>query len=321
MAAISASATPTAVRPGAGHDNRGMEIRELRAFVAVVEEGGLSAAARRLHVSQSALSQTVRSMERQLGVQLLRRDHTGARPTDVGQVLCREAHTLIEHHDRVVSTVTDSAPTAAGPLRIGVPLEFPVDLLPGVLAEVSSAHPGTRVEARHSPSSRQLVALREGELDVALVRDRPADPRFDSVLAVEESMGVILDSARSAELADATGVRLHRLTGLTWIGFARSDTPAWHDQVTATLRGHGVAVADQPDEGRPVTPEVKLAAVGTGRSFALAAPGWARPLPEGLVWHRLIGDPIVRRTWAVWSAESRRRVLATLVAALDLTAR
>ena len=48
-----------------------MEIRELRAFAAVAEEGSLSAAARRLHLSQSALSQTIQSLERQLGVQLL----------------------------------------------------------------------------------------------------------------------------------------------------------------------------------------------------------------------------------------------------------
>jgi hypothetical protein len=64
---------------------------------------------------------------------------------------------------------------------------------------------------------------------------------------------------------------------------------------------------------------VKLAAVGTGRAFAFAAPGWARPLPEGLVWHPLIGNPIVRRTWALWLAESRQREVATLISALDIT--
>jgi DNA-binding transcriptional LysR family regulator len=66
---------------------------------------------------------------------------------------------------------------------------------------------------------------------------------------------------------------------------------------------------------------VILAAVGTGRGFALASPTWARPLPEGMTWHRLVGDPIVRRTWAVWHADARRRDLATLVAALDAAGR
>jgi DNA-binding transcriptional LysR family regulator len=299
-----------------------MEIRELRAFVAVVDDGGLSAAARRLHVSQSALSQTVHSLERQIGVPLLVRSHTGVRATDAGTVLLREARALIDHHDRAVAAIgaaTGTSARTAGLLRIGVPLEFPPDRLPAALGRLGVDHPDTRVTVRHSSSAKQLADLRSGELDVALVRDRPADPSLDAVLAVREAMGVILSDALSDQLAEIGGVQLHRLTGLRWIGFARSDTPAWHDQVTATLRGHGVSVDDQPDDDRPVTAEVKLAAVGTGRAFALASPGWAQPLPEGMRWHPLIGNPIVRRTWAVWTADARQRDLAGLIAALDLT--
>jgi hypothetical protein len=69
-----------------------------------------------------------------------------------------------------------------------------------------------------------------------------------------------------------------------------------------------------------VTPEVKLAAAATGQAFALASPGWARPIPDGLVWHPLLGNPLIRRTWAAWHTQSRRRDLAHLVAELDLTA-
>jgi hypothetical protein len=62
---------------------------------------------------------------------------------------------------------------------------------------------------------------------------------------------------------------------------------------------------------------VKFAAVRTGRAFALAPPGWAQPLPEGVTWQPLAGGPVVRRTWAVWPARARRRDLAMLIAALD----
>jgi DNA-binding transcriptional LysR family regulator len=298
-----------------------VDIRELRAFVTVVDEGGISAAARRLHVSQSALSQTVRSLERQLGAQLLIRDHTGARPSEAGDLLVREARPLIAHYDQVMSTIAGPFGLTTGHLRIGVPLEFPVDLLPNALAELAVEHPETRVELLHSASAAQLTALRRGELDVALVRDRPADPGLDAVLAVQESMGVILTTARSAELGDAAGVHLHRLAGLDWIAFARSDSPAWYDQVAATLRGHGVTVTDRSaGDDRPVIAEVKLAAAGTGRAFAFASPGWAQPLPDGIVWHPLIGHPIIRRTWAVWQAAARERDLAALISILDVTA-
>jgi DNA-binding transcriptional LysR family regulator len=292
-----------------------MEIRELRAFVAVAEEGGMSAAARRLHVSQSALSQTIQSLERQLGAQLLVRDYAGARPTDTGKALLEEARALLDHHDRALAAITGTA-VAAAQLRIGVPLEFPPDVLPAALAQLATAHPSTRVEVRHSSSAAQLAALRERELDLALLRYRPADLALDAVLAVTEAMGVIIAAARSAEIAGPGGVQLHNLSSLTWIGFPRSDAPPWHDQVTAILRGHGIDTPSSDDEG-PVTAEVKLAAVGTGRAFALASPSWAQPLPDGIRWHPLVGDPIVRRTWAVWHADSRRRDLAVLVAALD----
>lgn len=72
------------------------------------------------------------------------------------------------------------------------------------------------------------------------------------------------------------------------------------------------------DTGRPVTAEVKLAAAGTGRTFALASPRWAQPLPAGMHWHPLTGHPIVRRTWAVWDANARERDLAALISILDL---
>jgi len=294
-----------------------MEIRELRAFVAVAEEGGMSAAARRLHVSQSALSQTIQSLERQLGAQLLVRDYAGARPTDTGKALLEEARSLLDHHDRALAAITGTA-VAAAQLRIGVPLEFPPDVLPAALAQLAAAHPSTRVEVRHSSSAAQLGSLRERELDLALLRYRPADLALDAVLAVTEAMGVIIAAARSAEIAGPGGVQLHKLSSLTWIGFPHSDAPPWHDQVTAILRGHGIDTPGSDDEG-PVTSEVKLAAVGTGRAFALASPSWAQPLPEGIRWHPLVGDPIVRRTWAVWHSDSRRRDLAILVAALDAT--
>ncbi|MEU3183526.1 LysR family transcriptional regulator [Streptomyces sp. NPDC006923] len=296
-----------------------MEIREMRAFVTVVDEGGLSAAARAMHISQSALSQTVRSLERQVGGQLLVRDHNGARPTELGATLLDRARALLEQHDDLMATLTRPA-APVGRLRVGVPLELPTDLLPMAIAEVSAAHPDTSVELRHARSTAQLAALRAGEIELALVRDRPTDPRLDSVLAVEEAMGVVLTASRADELAGPGGVRLHRVSGMSWVGFARSDAPVWHDQVVAILRSHGVTDIDSAGaDDRPVPREVKFAAVGTGRSFALASAGWVHPLPEGLVWHPLISDPVVRLTWAVWRSDSRQRELATLVAALSVS--
>ena len=103
----------------------GMEIRELRAFAAVAEDGSLSAAARRLHLSQSALSQTIQSVERQLGVQLLLRSRTGVATTEAGAILLREGRELLAQYDRMIAAV--AAGDGAGPnnLKVGIPLELP----------------------------------------------------------------------------------------------------------------------------------------------------------------------------------------------------
>ena len=299
-----------------------VEIRELRAFAAVAEEGSLSAAARRLHLSQSALSQTIQSLERQLGVQLLLRSRTGVTATEAGAVLLREGRALIAQYDRMLAAVVAGDGAGPGDLKVGIPLELPADLLPAVLAELSTAFPLTRVEVSHASSAAQLAGLEAGRLDLALVRECPADPRYDAVLAVEEALGVVLAAAHADKLADPAGIRLHRLAGLDWAGFPRSEAPVWYDQVTATLRAHGIALDRQrpPGDG-PLIAEVKFAAVGTGRAFALAPPDWNQPLPEGVTWRPLTGNPLVRRTWAAWLASSRRRDLAALVAALDLTMR
>jgi DNA-binding transcriptional LysR family regulator len=304
-----------------------VEIRELRVFIAAAQEGSLSGAARELHLSQSALSQTVLSLGRQLGVRLLQRHSTGVTVTEAGTILLREARALLAQYDRMLAAVTSQTAAGSGLLRMGVPLELPADLLPPALAELGAAFPQTRVDISHASSAAQFAALQAGDLDVALVRERPADPGYDAALAVEEALGVTRPPRRATQRAGPAGVRLHELAGLEWLSFPRSEAPAWYDQVTATLRSHGIASFDHPPPGdHSLITEVKLAAVIAGRTFALAPPGWAGsppavPMPGGVTWHPLAGNPIVRRTWAVWQASSRRRDLAALIAALDITMR
>lgn len=77
----------------------------MRAFVTVVEEGGPSAAARRLHISQPALSQTMNALERELGVQLLVRSTTGVEATDAGMTLLGEARGVLARHDQALAAM------------------------------------------------------------------------------------------------------------------------------------------------------------------------------------------------------------------------
>ncbi|MFC0553809.1 LysR family transcriptional regulator [Planotetraspora thailandica] len=294
-----------------------MELRELRAFVAVAEEGGLSAAARRLHITQPALSQTMSTLERQLGVELLVRSSTGVRLTDAGMTLLTEARAVLARHDRALHTMAAYTTDGCRVLRLGIPLELPSDLLAASLEQLTSACPETRVQARHLSTAAQLAALQAGELDVGLLRERPAGQEFDAHLVARENLGVLLAAEQAAELSGPDGVRLDALGGLEWVGFPRSGSPAWYDEITAILRSHGLSLGPAAPDDQVLIAEVKLAAVNTGKAFALAPPNWSQPLPDTITWSALAGHPIVRRTWAVWSAESHRRDLANFIVGFD----
>jgi DNA-binding transcriptional LysR family regulator len=296
-----------------------MELRELIAFVAVAEEGGMSAASRRLHISQPALSQTVSSLERQLGVRLLERSSTGVRPTEAGAALLSEARAVLARHDQALRRMSEFT-AEGGVLHLGVPVELPVDVLERTLAKFSVNCPDTRVVPRHLSTAAQLSALQAGELDVGLVRERPARESFDAMLVLRENLGVLIASEVAAGLVGPTGVRLDALCRLQWLGFPRSNSPAWHDELTAILRTHGIDPGPPPPEDQLLIAPVKLAAVSAGRYFALAPENWPHPLPESVRWSPLIGHPLVRRTWAVWPANSRRRDIGQLVTAFEAPA-
>jgi DNA-binding transcriptional LysR family regulator len=293
-----------------------MELRELSAFVAVVEEGGMSAASRRLHVSQSALSQTVSALERELRVTLLERTSTGVRPTQAGATLLVEARAVLARYQQAVRTMGNYSTESSGVIRLGIPLELVPDVLPAALANFTAESPHTRVVPQHLSTAAQFVALRSDRLDVGLVRERPSGSEFDAMLVADEPLGVLLSSKLAARLAGPDGVQLDELGGLRWVGFPRSNSPAWYDELTGILTSHGIDLGPPAPDDQELIAAVKFAAVSSGQEFALA-PENGLWLPDDVSWVPLAGKPIRRRTWVVWPAESRRRDVGRLIASFQ----
>jgi DNA-binding transcriptional LysR family regulator len=294
-----------------------MELRELSAFVAVVEEGGMSAASRRLHVSQSALSQTVGALERELGVTLLERTRTGVRPTEAGATLLVEARAVLARYHQALRAMSSYTTETSGVIRLGIPLELAPDVLPATLAKFAAESPRTRIVPQHLSTAAQFMALRSDQLDVGLVRERPSGSEFDAMLVAQEPLGVLVSSALAARLADSDGIQLDQLGKLNWVGFPRSSSPAWFDELTGILRSHGVDTGPQAAEDQELIAAVKFAAVTSGLAFALAPKNGLQPPPDNVTWSSLVGNPVVRRTWVVWPAESRRRDVARLIASFQ----
>jgi DNA-binding transcriptional LysR family regulator len=287
----------------------------LEAFVAVAEEGAVSAAARRLHVSQPALSQTITALEHQLGVQLLVRSSSGVQTTEAGVTLLAEARAVLARHDQMLRTLTAAA-TGPRVIRLGIPLELAPDLLRAV-ARFAAEHPCTRVIPRHLSMTAQLAGLRQGGLDVSFVREHPAEADFDTMLVAQENLGVLLAGELATRLADQNGIQLKALAGLDWISFPRSGSPAWYDELAATIRSHGIDTGDHDGGENFPIPSVTFTALSAAQAFALAPPEWAHPIPDTVVWRPLVGNPLMRRTWAVWLAQCSNRDVAHLIAAFE----
>ncbi len=287
----------------------------MRAFLAVAEEGGFSAAARRLHISQPALSQAIAGLERQLGVQLLTRHSSGVEPTDAGNTLMAEARAVLSRYDQAMAAVARHASVDETTLRLGVPLELPRDLLAAPLAALTAAHPATRVVPRHLSTTDQFVALGLDQLDIGLVREHPAGHDLDAYLVSSEPLGVLVSADLAADLAEGDGIRLDTLTDLQWVGFPRTGSPAWYDEIQAIFRSHGLQPTTTSLTASLAIADVKIAAVAAGGAFSLAPPNWAAPIPPSVSWQPLAGHPIVRRTWAAWPARSHRRDIGVFVSA------
>src|SRR5580698_4135005 len=115
----------------------GMELRQLRYFVTLAEELHFGRAAEREHIVQSALSQQLQRLERELGVRLLERSTHHVSLTAAGAVFLTEARQLLAHADRAAG----AARTAAATLRVGI-IDASYDSMPQILHEVQARYPG-----------------------------------------------------------------------------------------------------------------------------------------------------------------------------------
>lgn len=192
-----------------------MKLTALQALIAAVDEGSLRAAARRVGVSQPALSKGVRELELELGATLLQRTSKGVQPTPQGRVLVDHARKAVRELDAAVTQINQIGGRMVGQLRIAaVPLAVPT-LIPETLRTYSREFPDIQLQLREELYLAQLGPLRQGDADVAIgpIPDQlPAgefqvEPLMPIDLVVVAGQGSALARARS----------LRELAGARWV--------------------------------------------------------------------------------------------------------
>ena len=218
-----------------------MELRQLRYFVTLAEELHFGRAAAREHIVQSALSQQLQRLERELGVRLLARSTHHVSLTAAGAAFLAEARQILAHADRAAAIARNAA-AASAPLRVGI-IDASYDSMPQILHEVQARYPGLVIHQVEASVPEQYRQLADGRLDVGIGRAANAPPQVASHLFRHDPLGVLVPPGHRLAALDAIPVAVLAEEPLL-LGHVPPPRLAGHPRPGGTLT--------RPDTVRPV---------------------------------------------------------------------
>ena len=143
-----------------------MELRQLRYFVAVAETGNISTAAKKIFLTQPALSRQIKALETEIGQGLLERRAHSVHLTAVGEGLLREARELLQHADQVLERVRGAGRGVR--LRVGYAPSLASGILSAAVENFTQTHPDAKVELFDLSTGEMLAELESSKLDIIL---------------------------------------------------------------------------------------------------------------------------------------------------------
>jgi DNA-binding transcriptional LysR family regulator len=252
----------------------GMELRQLRYFVAVAEQGNISRAAKSIFLTQPALSRQIKALEEEVGQCLLERQAHSIRLTPVGEALLREAHDLLLHAEQVLERVRS---TGSGPrLRVGYAPSLAAGLLSVAVGNFTQAHPNTHVELFDLSTAEMLAGLESEKLDVALCVGQQRQTRglkWTPLVRAPWRLAV----NRNHPLARRSQVTPLQVAGESLLVYCQRDYPEYWDTITGWLHDHRQRprIAGEYDGA-----ENLMAAVESGLGVAVVTTQMARLFPK-----------------------------------------
>jgi DNA-binding transcriptional LysR family regulator len=274
-----------------------MELRHLRYFLAVAEEGHITRAAERLGIQQPPLSQQIRALERELEAQLFLRRPRGVELTDAGRALVTDARTILALVDRAVATVAQTAQGRRGRIAVGFTSSAPFHpFVPRVIRAFRETHPDVALTLEENGTADLVQALRTGRIDAAFIRSPIADaPQLVVRPLLAEEMVVALPvrhrlAARKGARADAR-LPLRSLAAETFILYRRPSGPGLYDAIISACRRAGFSPTIG-QEAPLIVSTLNLVAAGLGVSIVPAS--LRRQHMDGVVYRRLSSQPQLR---------------------------
>jgi len=165
-----------------------MELRQLRYFVAIVDHGSLSRAARVLHIAQPALTQQIRQLEEELAAQLLHRSAQGVIATDAGKIFYEHAQAILKQVMDARSAVAQSNGKPSGTVALGIPQSVSGALALPLLTAIRATYPEITLQLTEELTGNLILQLRSGLINLAVLFDDGQLSAFAATPMVEEQM-------------------------------------------------------------------------------------------------------------------------------------
>ncbi|MDF1794879.1 MAG: LysR substrate-binding domain-containing protein [Thalassobaculaceae bacterium] len=259
------------------------DIRHLRHFVAVAEEGGFGRAARGLGMAQPPLSQSIRRLEDGLGCPLFVRTSRSVELTEAGRELLPLAQRLIHQHAVALNRVRDVARGHVGRLRVGVLMSTLAPVVSGLLRRFAEAHPGVAIELEELTTVDQMQALDSGRLDIGFLRPPLLGPHRLRLTVIDRDHSVIaLPADHPAAGEEAVDLAALRDDGFICPPAERG--PGYFGNLQQVFEAAGI----QPRIVLTVTqPTTMILAVASGLGVALLSTPMAAVQVPGVVFRPL----------------------------------
>ena len=293
-----------------------MELRQLRSFVAVAEELHFRRAAERLHMAQPSVSQQVRTLEAELGVQLFDRNRRGATLTAAGTALLDEARELLARADHAAAVARATGMGQRGRLRLSLTRSLTGGIAGAIVAEFRARYPEVELDLNVGNTMLHVEQLHAGDIDVGFVRPPLDDPGLEELPLGREPMVCVLPKGHP--LAARGTVRTQDLYTEPLVWWPESHGPgAWRE-----VRGEVYGEPPWPPIARTEPEEeriVSAVAEGAGISFIMLERSRSLRIP-GAVYRRFappepaMGIAIAWRKGDTLPTLERLRELAAAVA-------
>jgi DNA-binding transcriptional LysR family regulator len=275
-----------------------MDLRHLRYFLFVAEEMHFGRAARRLGISQPPLSKQIRLLEEELGVMLFDRTSRRVRLTEAGRLFEPEARQALRQAERAAETARLAQKGEIGRLRLGFTTSGPfVPMIASALYRYRHSHPAVELQLVEQGSDDQIDAIREGRLDIGIIRDFRSPVLPDGMVAHrllrEEMILAIRADHTLAKRAEAP--RIADLAGEALVLYGAPAGSGFTDHFFALCEAEGF----QPliaHEARSLATLLGLVAAGFGPT--VLAQSMARLHVEDIV-TRAFSTPIHSSLWLI----------------------